>query len=125
MSFHVPNQYRVRTGHFGTDEGNGNNGAFFVPSRPGKPPFKVVASDGEGWDHVSVSLPDRCPTWEEMCRIKDLFWDAEDAVMQLHPSRSDWVNNHQYCLHLWLPHNAPIPLPPSMMVGLKDCGVLA
>jgi hypothetical protein len=38
-----------------------NNGAFRVPGG-----LRVIASDGEGWDHVSVSLPDRCPTWEEM-----------------------------------------------------------
>lgn len=124
MTFHVPNQYRIRKGRFGTDESYGNNGAFFVPSRPGKTPFKVIASDGEDWDHVSVSLPNRCPTWEEMCRIKDLFWDETDAVMQLHPPRADWVNNHSYCLHLWRPQTEAIPRPPSMMVGDKTVGVL-
>lgn len=125
MSFHVPNQYRLRRGPMGSDESYGNNGAFFIPSRPGKAPFKVVASDGMGWDHVSVSLPDRCPTWEEMCRVKALFWDDEDAVMELHPPRSDWVNNHQFCLHLWRPQECAIPLPPSVMVGHKEIGVLA
>lgn len=125
MSFHAPNQYRLRKGPIGTDESYGNNGAFFVPSRPGKPPFKVIASDGDGWDHVSISLPDRCPTWDEMCRVKALFWDDEDAVMELHPPRSDWVNNHRFCLHLWRPQHCAIPLPPSIMVGHKDIGVLA
>lgn len=125
MSFHAPNQYRLRRGSMGTSECDGNNGAFFIPSRPGKPPLKVVASDGLGWDHVSVSLPDRCPTWEEMCKVKALFWDAEDAVMELHPPRADWVNNHQFCLHLWRPQDCAIPLPPSIMVGHKEIGVLA
>lgn len=124
MSFHAPNAFRVRKGHFGTDDDHGNNGIFFVPSRPGKTPFKVIASDGGGWDHVSVSLPDRCPTWDEMCRIKALFWDDEDAVMELHPPRSNWVNNHSYCLHLWRPQQAEIPLPPSLMVGDAALGVL-
>lgn len=124
MTFHVPDKYRVRTGRFGTDESYGNNGAFFIPSRPGKPPFRVIASDQEGWDHVSVSLPDRCPTWEEMCRIKALFWDDEDTVMQLHPPKSEWVNNHSYCLHLWRPQTTVIPRPPSIMVGYKEVGVL-
>lgn len=125
MSFHAPNQYRLRTGPFGTGDSDGNNGAFFVPNGPGKTPLKVICSDGAGWEHVSVSLPDRCPTWAEMCRIKDLFWDADDAVMQLHPPRSDWVNNHPFCLHLWCPIDTAIPLPPSLMVGLKAAGVLA
>lgn len=124
MTFHVPNKYRIRTGRFGTDESYGNNGAFFIPGRPGKPPFKVIASDQEGWDHVSVSLPDRCPTWDEMCRIKAMFWDDEDTVMQLHPPKSEWVNNHSYCLHLWRPQTISIPRPPSIMVGVKEVGVL-
>ena len=85
----------------------------------------MIASDGMGWDHVSVSLPDRCPTWEEMCKVKALFWDDEDAVMELHPTRSDWVNNHQFCLHLWRPQECSIPLPPALMVGVKEIGVLA
>lgn len=124
MTFHVPNQYRVRVGQYGSDDSYGNNGAFFVPCRPGKPRFTVIASDQLGWDHVSVSLPDRCPVWAEMCKIKELFWDDEDAVMQLHPPKSDWVNNHDTCLHLWRPQVIAIPLPPSIMVGIKEIGEL-
>lgn len=30
----------------------------------------IIASWGGGWEHVSVSLARRCPTWEEMCIIK-------------------------------------------------------
>ena len=41
----------------------------------------IVASWGGGWEHVSVSLARRCPTWEEMCMIKDLF-------VEYHPPRS-------------------------------------
>lgn len=109
-----------------SDEGNGNNGVFFVPARRlGGPPFMVVASDGEGWEHVSVSRPDRCPTWDEMCFIKSIFWDAGDCVMQLHPPEADWVNNHSRCLHLWRPVGIELPRPPAWMVGTKSLGVLA
>jgi hypothetical protein len=59
----------------------------------------------------------RCATWEEMCFIKDCFWDKEDAVMQVHPPESDYVSTHDYCLHLWRPVNQSIPLPPSIAVG--------
>ena len=123
MSFHVPNQYRVRKGAFGSDDSIGNAGAFFVPnrsSRLGAVPLKIIASDAQGWEHVSVSLPDRCPTWLEMCNVKAMFWDDEDAVMQLHPPRSEWVNNHNFCLHLWRPTEGLIPLPPGWMVGYKN-----
>ena len=54
-----------------------------------------------------------------MCFIKDLFWDVEEAVMQLHPPRSKWINNHVYCLHMWRPNKVEIPLPPEVAVGIK------
>jgi len=64
-----------------------------------------------------VSRVDRCPTWEEMCLVKDLFWDDTDCVIQYHPSRSDYVNNHPYCLHLWRPIGIELPRPDSIFVG--------
>lgn len=124
MSFHVPESCRIRTGRIGTDAGHGNNGAFVITLRPGKTPIRVIASDMLGWEHVSASYPDRCPTWDEMCKVKSIFWDDEDCVMQLHPPRSEWVNNHSYCLHLWRPVGVQIPTPPSIMVGVKEAGVL-
>lgn len=120
MSFSMPNQYRVRSGRMGTDDTAKDFGAFFVMNKVARTlaPLKVIACSAEGWEHVSVSLPNRCPTWEEMCFIKDLFWSDDEAVMQLHPRRADYVNNHPYCLHLWRPLDAAIPLPPSEMVGV-------
>lgn len=117
--FHVPNQYRIRSGPFGSDASAGNNGAFFVPLRPGRMPLKIIASDGAGWEHVSVSLPDRCPTWEEMARVKAMFWDADDCVVQFHPPASEYVNNHPYCLHLWRSTRHSFPMPDSLLVGYK------
>lgn len=129
MTFHVPNQFRVRTGPLGSSDAIGNAGAFWIPPKPGKAslpmPLKVIASDGEGWEHVSVSLPDRCPTWAEMCRVKELFWDDGDCVVQFHPPRSEYVNNHPYCLHLWRKVDGEFETPPGYMVGYKDLGVLA
>ena len=61
----------------------------------------VVATRGDGWEHVSVSLTSRCPTWDEMNYVKDLFWEAEDCVVQYHPPKSEYVNVHPFCLHLW------------------------
>jgi hypothetical protein len=75
--------------------------------------------ESQGWEHVSVSTRRRCPNWQEMCFVKDLFWDAEECVMQLHPPKSQWVNNHPYCLHLWRPKRHEIPRPPAGMVGIK------
>lgn len=80
--------------------------------------LNVIFSGGDecGWEHVSVSTPVRTPTWEEMCFVKSLFWDDEDCVMQLHPPRSSYVNNHPYCLHLWRPVSVEIPTPHTVLV---------
>lgn len=119
MTFKFPEKYRVKTGPFGSSAAAGNNGAAFIYTRPLQAPLKVICSDGEGWEHVSVSLPNRCPTWEEMCKVKDLFWSAEDCVIQFHPPRSEYVNNHPYCLHLWRPVGQQLITPPSILVGIK------
>lgn len=125
MTFKVPEGLRVDHGRFATKKSDGNNGAFVVDIKQGVRAM-VIASDGMNWEHVSVSLPGvhRCPTWEEMCLVKSLFWDDDDCVMQLHPPLTEFVNNHQYCLHLWRPIGAEIPLPPSIMVGRKELGRL-
>jgi len=111
----APEQYRVKTGHMGSDDTYGNNGYFIIPHESYE--LKVIASDGEGWEHVSVSLPTRTPNWKQMCFIKDLFWEKTDCVIQYHPPESEYVNNHEHCLHLWRPIEQTIPTPPSILVG--------
>jgi hypothetical protein len=77
---------------------------------------------GAHWDHVSVSAQGRCPTWEEMCFVKDAFFYPDEVAMQLHPVR-EYINNHPFCLHLWRPSNEEIPLPPSILVGVKELNI--
>ena len=114
---HTLDQYRDDRAKdlYGWD-GDGGNGCFkvFIQGRA----FIVIASDGGGWDHVSVSLKNqkRCPTWEEMCAIKDMFFDYDECVVQYHPPKSDYINQHQYCLHLWRCQDAEMPRPPKIFV---------
>ena len=117
--FHVPEKFRIATGPFGTTPADGNNGIFLVNLPKIKKYLRVIASDGMGWEHVSVSRTDRCPTWPEMCAIKSLFWDAEDTVVQYHPPESQYINNHPYCLHLWRPVGLIMPAPDTILVGIK------
>ena len=121
MAFRVPEKYRIIKGPMASNKSYGNNGKFKL--RIARLKFKrlycVIASDQGGWEHVSVSLPERTPTWEEMNCIKSMFWGDEDAVMQLHPPKSEYVNNHEFCLHLWRPTETDIPMPPSIFVGVK------
>lgn len=111
------------------DETRRFGGAFRVPVRGVRQALLVIASSGEipdgpPWDHVSASFRHRCPTWEEMCQVKELFFASEDVVMQLHPAASQNISNHRYCLHLWRPLSVEIPLPPSFLVGVAALGEL-
>lgn len=74
---------------------------------------------GPPWEHVSVSVPrkHRCPTWEEMCWVKDLVWEPEECVVQFHPPASEYRNFHPYCLHLWKPAGVEVPRPPAVTVA--------
>lgn len=117
---------RVTTGDFATDASCGMNGLFHIRHPATGRVFRVIASDGrdwkrlglggEVWEHVSVSLDDRCPTWEEMDWIKRIFWRDDETVLQFHVPRSDHVNYHAYCLHLWRPTQTAIPMPPKLCV---------
>lgn len=82
-------------------------------------PLNFIFSNGCGFEHLSVSTPTRCPTWEEMCIMKEIFWKDDEVCMQLHPKKEEYVNNHNYCLHIWRPINQEIPTPPSVMVGIR------
>lgn len=119
MSFHVPEKFRIIRGPAASTAAEGNNGAFVLPLRHSQTAFAIV-SDGMGWEHVSVSRRDRCLTWEEMCQVKAMFWDDDDCVLQFHPPKSEYVNNHPYCLHLWRPIGVAVPMPDSIMVGIKE-----
>lgn len=81
----------------------------------GRAPMVVWSFDG-GWDHVSVSFTNRCPTWEEMCKIKDMFFQDDECCVEYHPAKKDYVNLHPYCLHIWKPQQEVIPAPPNIMV---------
>lgn len=118
MTFHVPEKHRLTSGTLRSSQKDGNNGAFKFLF--GRTSFFAIASDQDGWEHVSVTTQGRCPTWEEMCRVKSMFWDVDDCVVQYHPPKSEYVNNHPYCLHLWRPVNDNVPTPPSYMVGIKS-----
>ena len=68
-----------------------------------KYPIPRKYQEEEGWEHVSIELmARRLPTWEEMCLIKEIFWEDEEEVVQIHPRKSDYVNIVE-ALHLWRP----------------------
>jgi hypothetical protein len=124
VTFRVPEEARVRLGPMKSTADDGNNGQFMVPGRTAVTQYQ--ASDGGGWEHVSVTVwqvrkrkPPICrrtPTWAEMCEAKALFWSPEDVVIQFHPSDKQYVNTHPYCLHLWRQIGVELAVPLWVMV---------
>jgi len=92
-------------------------GVFNMPPLTGDYMIRIIASSGEGWDHVSASLPNRCPTWDEMSAVKRAFFRRNEWAMELHPPQAENLSMHNFCLHLWRCQFADIPLPPSYMVA--------
>jgi hypothetical protein len=118
-NLHELDSYRVKTpdvleryGFYG----DATCGAFELPSLLTGVFLRILASSGNGWDHVSVSLESRCPTWNEMSHVKRTFFKPNEVVMQLHVADSDHINFHPNVLHLWRPHDDTIPLPPKEFV---------
>ena len=105
------------------------NGFFVIPlSKEDKTHALVISSCGDKavrWEHVSArvcvekyhgKLKERCPTWGEMCLLKDIFFKEDEVVVQYHPKKEDYVNIHPNVLHLWRPLDADIPTPPKAAV---------
>lgn len=113
-NLNVLDEYRVPINSMMGDGimGDETCGKFIIPSENKRFNYLVIASIDGDWDHVSVSLLtldgnhplERCPRWNEMCFIKDLFFKDEEEVIQFHPKKSEYVNIHPYVLHMWRPH---------------------
>lgn len=95
----------------------GRDGGVAIAYMPGSTEMlRIVFSWGLDWDHVSVSLKYRCPMWDEMCWVKNVFFHKDEVVIQYHPSEENYINVHNYVLHLWKPQSIEIPIPPIYLV---------
>ncbi len=109
--------------HVADDLRGTNYGAFEISFKGSL--LRVIASGGEedyelGWEHVSVLLERRCPKWDEMAFVKAKFWEDEEVVLQFHPAKSQYINLHPNCLHMWRHRSIVFPMPPSILVGPKS-----
>ena len=61
----------------------------------------------DGWEHVSVSpkKKDVLPTWNDMARLKEIFFCPEEEAYQIMPKKSEYVNFKENCLHIYRPAN--------------------
>ena len=110
---------RIRDGAYGSQRGF-SCGAFRVHGPSGRQLaiiFDDGVTEGSGWEHASVSIEGRHPpNWQEMCWVKQHFWDDEETVLQFHPKKSEYKNVHPNCLHLWRNVGLDHPLPPTKYV---------
>lgn len=115
------NKHRCHVGSHASPDSFKCTGLFLdVPAGNGAR-LSILSSEGceeseSQWDHVSVSLVGRCPTWDEMCYVKSLFFRGDEWVFQLHPPATENINIHEFCLHLWRPTQQEFPKPPSNYV---------
>lgn len=114
----TPNEIRntphLLVEHMGQDGGHG-----FIEFERWR--ATVIWSCCGGWEHVSVA-PLRhsiTPSWDDMCRLKKMFFYDDEYAVEYHPPASEYVNTMPNCLHLWRPIDIMLPTPPSWMVGLK------
>lgn len=65
----------------------------------------IWGDNEEGYEHVSVSPKKKfnTPTWNDMCVLKDIFFEDDEEVYQIHPKKSEYINVVENCLHLWKP----------------------
>ena len=109
--------YRENDNPIGPSPPGANWGWFTIDRHYGR--LEVMSSGSgqeDGWEHVSVSLSSRTPTWDEMCYVKNLFWREDETVIQFHPKKSKYANRSPFCLHLWRKEGQEHELPPDECV---------
>ena len=64
----------------------------------------------DGYEHVSISPVNshRMPSWDDMSRLKNIFFYPEEEAYQIMPKKSEYVNVKGNCLHLWRPANGRV-----------------
>lgn len=60
----------------------------------------IVSEQAAGW-HLSISRPDRLPTWEEVRDARYALVPDEATMALLLPPRAEYVNVHDFCLQLY------------------------
>jgi hypothetical protein len=110
------NRWRIRKGKFASTEVEGWNGHFLVPLE-GELWF-VIISDKMGWKHLSVSNSQKnvLPGWTILSRLKDAFYGDDEWACQYFPAKEDYINDCEWCLHLWTPLDQELPKPSIVFV---------
>lgn len=76
---------------------------FFFSLHDGNGLVSAINHNKESWEHVMLNLEEmqRCATYTEMSKLKSIFWPDNEVALQVHPAKSQYINNFHYALHLW------------------------
>ena len=58
--------------------------------------------DTRRWLHFSMTSGVAVPSWDQLVRAKEAILGSESKAIQVIAPRSEWVNIHGKCLHLFL-----------------------
>lgn len=62
------------------------------------------------WIHISISRPDKDPSYRDLKAVKDIFAGPKRKAIMVLPAESEHYNFHPHCLHLFCPlEDDPIP----------------
>lgn len=59
-----------------------------------------VSRSDAGW-HLSISHPDRYPTWDEIKQARYQLVPHDVTMAMILPPPGEYVNLHENCFHLW------------------------
>lgn len=63
----------------------------------------IIISKDAGLYHLSISRKDRLPSYDELKSARYQFLPEVPYMVQIFPPEKDFVNVHEFCLHLWQP----------------------
>lgn len=69
--------------------------------------YNTVIFSKESWGkgqerlHASIAHPFRLPAWEEVKFVRYTLFPDEMTVAQILPPKSEYVDMHKNCFHLW------------------------
>lgn len=65
--------------------------------------------DGEWWLHVSCAKKNKLPTWYDLKEVKKYFIGEDKKAIQILPAKTEFINIHKFCLHLFYKDNDNLP----------------
>lgn len=67
----------------------------------GKSGIIILHSIDNGKNHISLSYKNKLPSYEEIKEARYQLCPNIKYMAQIFPPKEEFINAHEYCLHLW------------------------